>query len=144
MLLEAPSQPNADDILVAAIAGSYDYILIDCPPALGLLTINALTAAEAVLIPLQCEYYALEGLTQLLATLNLVRDHLNPGLTVKGVILTMYDARTRLAEQVETEVRLLVDRRAWDREQCSPDQGHDDQAQQDEMGAALGHGAALG
>ena len=62
----------------------YDYILIDCPPALGLLTVNALTAADAVLIPLQCEYYALEGLTQLLATLNLVRDHLNPDLAVKG------------------------------------------------------------
>ena len=74
----------------------YDVIFIDCPPSLGLLTVNALTAADAVLIPLQCEYYALEGLTQLLATIDLVRDHLNPGLALDGVVLTMFDARTNL------------------------------------------------
>ena len=91
--------------LLDAIDDRYDYILVDCPPALGLLTVNALTAADAVLIPLQCEYYALEGLTQLLATLNLVRDNLNPGLAVKGVVLTMYDGRTNLSADVAAEAR---------------------------------------
>jgi chromosome partitioning protein len=83
----------------------YDYIIIDCPPSLGLLTVNALTAAEAVLIPIQCEYYALEGVSQLTATVNLVRDHLNPDLEIKGVVLTMYDARTNLSSEVAAEVR---------------------------------------
>jgi len=91
--------------LVGPIADRYDYVLIDCPPSLGLLTVNALTAADAVLIPLQCEYYALEGLTQLIATVNLVRDHLNPTLAVKGVVLTMFDSRTNLSEQVGVEAR---------------------------------------
>jgi chromosome partitioning protein len=90
---------------LAEISDRYDYLLIDCPPALGLLTINALTAAESVLIPLQCEYYALEGLTQLLATLNLVRDHLNPDLAIAGVVLTMYDGRTNLSADVAAEAR---------------------------------------
>ena len=83
----------------------YDVIFIDCPPSLGLLTVNALTAADAVLIPLQCEYYALEGLTQLLATIDLVRDHLNPQLALDGVVLTMYDARTNLSADVAAEAR---------------------------------------
>ena len=91
--------------LLSEIADAYDYILVDCPPSLGLLTVNALTAAESVLVPLQCEYYALEGLTQLLATLDLVRDHLNPVLTIKGIVLTMYDARTNLSADVAAEVR---------------------------------------
>jgi ATPases involved in chromosome partitioning len=90
---------------LSEIAARYDYLLIDCPPALGLLTVNALTAADSVLIPLQCEYYALEGLTQLLATLDLVRDHLNPGLAVSGIVLTMYDARTNLSADVAAEAR---------------------------------------
>ena len=91
--------------LVRDIAGRYDHIFIDCPPSLGLLTVNALTAADGVLIPLQCEYYALEGLTQLLATLDLVRDHLNPPLALDGVLLTMYDSRTNLSADVAAEVR---------------------------------------
>jgi chromosome partitioning protein len=82
-----------------------DYILIDCPPSLGLLTVNALVAAAEVLIPIQCEYYALEGLEQLLRTVDLVKSHLNPGLSVSTILLTMYDGRTRLASQVADEVR---------------------------------------
>ena len=91
--------------VLAPVLDSYDYILLDCPPSLGLLTVNALTAADSVLIPTQCEYYALEGLSQLTATLNLVRDNLNPALAIKGVVLTMYDARTNLSGQVVSEVR---------------------------------------
>jgi chromosome partitioning protein len=88
-----------------ALADRYDYLLLDCPPSLGLLTVNALTAADAVLIPTQCEYYALEGLSQLIATLNLVRDNLNPSLAIEGVVLTMFDARTNLSTDVAAEVR---------------------------------------
>jgi chromosome partitioning protein len=91
--------------LLAGIADDYDYILLDCPPSLGLLTVNALTAADTVLIPLQCEFYALEGLTQLIATVNLVRDNLNPDLEIKGVVLTMADSRTNLSADVSAEAR---------------------------------------
>ena len=91
--------------VLGGLADAYDHVFIDCPPSLGLLTVNALTAADGVLIPLQCEYYALEGLGQLLATIDLVRDHLNPELAVDGVVLTMYDARTRLSSDVADEVR---------------------------------------
>ncbi len=100
--------------LLAEILDEYDYILIDCPPSLGLLTVNALTASNSVLIPLQCEYYALEGLTQLLATLDLVRDHLNPELVLKGVALTMYDARTKLSADVAAEARRYLGDRVFD------------------------------
>ncbi|HMK74357.1 MAG TPA: AAA family ATPase [Myxococcaceae bacterium] len=92
----------------------YDQILVDCPPSLGLLTVNALTAADAVLIPLQCEYYALEGLSQLIATVNLVRDHLNPDLAIKGVVLTMFDARTNLSAEVQAEARRHLDGAVFD------------------------------
>ena len=84
---------------------AYDYVVIDCPPALGLLTINALTAADRVLIPLQCEYYALEGLSQLMATIDRVRGGLNPKLEVLGIVLTMFDPRNNLAHQVADEVK---------------------------------------
>ncbi len=83
----------------------WDWVFIDCPPSLGLLTVNALTGPDSVLIPIQCEYYALEGLTQLIATINLVRDHLNPELAISGVVLTMYDGRTNLSAEVADEVR---------------------------------------
>lgn len=84
---------------------TYDYIIIDCPPSLGLLTINALTASDAILIPVQCEYYALEGLSQLLSTIRLVQKHLNEDLMIDGVLLTMFDARTNLGIQVIEEVK---------------------------------------
>jgi len=87
------------------IREQFDYILIDCPPSLGLLTINALTTSDRVLVPIQCEFYALEGLSQLTQTVSLVRQSLNPNLKVEGVVLTMFDARTNLSSQVATEVR---------------------------------------
>lgn len=87
------------------VKDDYDIMLIDCPPSLGLLTVNGLAAADDVLVPIQCEYYALEGLGQLLRNVSLVSKNLNPSLTVRGIVLTMFDARTKLAEQVETEVR---------------------------------------
>ena len=87
------------------LRADYDYILIDCPPSLGLLTLNSLTAADSVIMPIQCEFYALEGVSQLMNTIKLVKSHLNTDLTVEGVVMTMYDSRTNLSEQVVTEVR---------------------------------------
>lgn len=89
---------------LAPSLAAYEYAFIDCPPSLGLLTINALTAASHVLVPLQCEFYALEGLTQLLRTVTLVRERLNPGLQIEGIVLTMFDGRTSLALQIRDEV----------------------------------------
>lgn len=90
---------------VAKIRKSYDYVIIDCPPSLNMLTINAMTTADSVLVPIQCEYYALEGLSQLIHTIELVKERLNPGLEMEGVVFTMYDARTNLSLQVVENVK---------------------------------------
>jgi chromosome partitioning protein len=95
------------------VRDQYDYILIDSPPSLGLLTVNALTASDSVLIPLQCEYLALEGLTQLIGAIRLVQDHLNPGLRIEGVLLTMYDSRLNLSQQVAEEARKFFAERLY-------------------------------
>ncbi|MDV2684710.1 AAA family ATPase [Alkalihalophilus lindianensis] len=97
-----------------SVAKDYDYIFIDCPPSLGLLTINALTASDSVLIPVQCEYYALEGLSQLLNTVRLVQKHLNTDLAIEGVLLTMLDARTNLGIQVIDEVKKYFREKVFD------------------------------
>ena len=91
--------------ILSEIDTQYDYVFVDCPPSLGLLTVNALTAAHVVLIPIQCEYYALEGLSQLLTTIRLVQKNLNPGLEIEGVLLTMFDNRLNLSHQVAEDVR---------------------------------------
>ena len=90
---------------LATIMDNYDYMIIDCPPSLGLLTTNALVASDSVIIPVQCEYFALEGLTQLLSTIRLVQKLFNPGLSIEGVLLTMFDVRTKLSVEVQQEVR---------------------------------------
>ncbi|TLM98208.1 MAG: ParA family protein [Actinobacteria bacterium] len=104
-LVSALSRETRLKQIVGQVADDFDYIIVDCPPSLGLLTINALTAAQGLIIPIQCEYYALEGLSKLLDSVRLVKTHLNPNLEVFGVVMTMYDSRTRLAHQVVDEVR---------------------------------------
>lgn len=95
------------------VRADYDYVIIDCPPSLGLLTVNALTAADAVLVPLQCEYYALEGLGQLITTVNLVKERLSPDLNMEGIFFTMYDSRTNLSQQVVENVKANVSQRVF-------------------------------
>ena len=104
-LVTAFSREHRLEKALAEVADDYDLILIDCPPALGLLTVNALVVAEEVLVPIQCEYYALEGLGQLVGNVDLVKANLNPGLEISTIVLVMYDARTKLSEQVAEEVR---------------------------------------
>jgi chromosome partitioning protein len=115
--IELVSMLGREKILREAIqplVQKYDYIFIDCPPSLGLLTINSLTAARSVLIPIQCEYYALEGLSQLLRTFRLVQKNLNPKLRIEGVLLTMFDGRLNLSQQVAEDVRKFFEKKVFD------------------------------
>lgn len=104
-LVSVISRETRMKVSISDIRDKFDFILIDCPPSLGLLTLNALTAADTILVPIQCEYYALEGLSQLMNTVKLVQRHLNPALDVEGVVLTMFDARTNLSIQVVDDVK---------------------------------------
>ena len=99
---------------IAGLSHSYDYILLDCPPALNLLTVNALAAADSLLVPVQCEYYALEGLRALLETIGLIRERLNPTLAIEGLLLTMFDPRNKLCHQVVEEVRQFFPHQLFD------------------------------
>lgn len=106
--LELVNKPNRERVLLnvlSPIAGKYDYILIDCSPSLGLITVNALTAADSVIIPVQAEYFALEGISKLLNTIRIIKSKLNPHLEIEGFLLTMYDARLRLANQIYEELK---------------------------------------
>ncbi|MCX6147655.1 MAG: AAA family ATPase [Candidatus Kapabacteria bacterium] len=114
--IELVSLENRELILKKALEGirdEFEFIIIDCPPSLGLLTLNSLSAADSVLIPVQCEYYALEGLGQLLNTISIVRYHLNPELDVEGVLLTMFDSRVKLSSQIVEEVRKHFDNKVF-------------------------------
>ena len=104
-LIQEREREKKLDRLIKEVEADYDYIFIDCPPSLGLLTINSLTAAHSVLIPLQCEYYAMEGLSQLLKTIQLIKQALNPRLKIEGILLTMFDGRNNLSHQVALELR---------------------------------------
>jgi chromosome partitioning protein len=104
-LIQEKDRERKLDHLIKEVEADYDYILIDCPPSLGLLTINSLTAAHSVLIPLQCEYYAMEGLGQLLKTIRLIQQSFNPKLEIEGILLTMFDSRNNLSHQVAHEVK---------------------------------------
>ena len=99
---------------IAPVRDQFDYVFVDCPPSLGLLTLNALTMADTLLVPIQCEYYALEGLSQLMNTVKLIRRNLNPRLEVEGVVLTMYDGRTNLSQQVVGEVKRFFKNKVYD------------------------------
>jgi chromosome partitioning protein len=115
--VELVERPNRERLMRQAVAGArnrYDFVLIDCPPSLGLITLNMLAAADALLIPLQCEYYALEGLSQLLNTVHLIQRNVNPELAIEGVLLTMYDARLNLARQVAAEAREYFGTKVFD------------------------------
>ena len=104
-LVEMPHREYRLKTAVSSVSHRFDYILIDCPPSLGLLTLNALTAADSFLVPLQCEYYALEGLSQLLNTAGIIKKNLNPQLHIEGIVLTMFDTRNNLSHQVVTEIK---------------------------------------
>lgn len=115
--VELVYKKSREKVLKAAIEkvrGDYDYILIDCPPSLGLITINALAAADSVIIPIQSEYYALEGLSQLMNTIALVRQHLNKALKVEGVVLTMYDGRSLISKQIAAEIKKYFTKKLYE------------------------------
>ncbi len=115
--IELVGRMAREQVLKRALYGvrnAYDYIFIDCPPSLGLLTLNALNAADTLLVPIQCEFYALEGLSQLMNTVKLVRKNLNPALDVEGVVLTMYDSRTNLSVQVVEEVKKFFKNKVYE------------------------------
>ena len=113
-LVSAFSRESRLKSIIEPLLGDFEFIIIDCPPSLGLLTVNALTAAQGLVIPIQCEYYALEGLSKLLDSVRLVKTHLNPDLEVFGVVMTMYDSRTRLAHLVVDEVRDFFGERVFE------------------------------
>ena len=113
-LVDVPDREHRLEAALAPVLGGYDVVLIDCPPSLGLLTVNALTAARSVVVPIQCEFLALEGLGQLIQTIDLVKQRLNPPLDVVGVLMTMFDARTRLSTHVVEEVRRYFPHRIFE------------------------------
>ncbi|MCK5236842.1 MAG: ParA family protein [Deltaproteobacteria bacterium] len=112
-LVDDPGRDTKLKEVISTIKDDFDYVLIDCPPSLSLLTVNALTASDSVLIPLQCEYYALEGISSMLRTIDLIRASLNPELEVEGVLLTMFDARNNLSHQVADEIRSHFGQKAF-------------------------------
>ena len=112
-LVNVPQREQVMKKALAAVQEEYDFILIDCPPSLELLTINALVAAQSVLIPVQCEYYALEGIADLVRSIQMCNRSLNPELTVQGIVMTMYDGRTKLSDQVVTEVRRFFGKKVY-------------------------------
>ena len=115
--IELVNAPGRERVLAECLAGArdrYDLILADCPPSLGLLTVNTLTAADSVLVPIQCEYYALEGLTQLLAAIHLIQQSLNPGLEIEGILLTMFDSRLNLSQEVAQEAKKFFSGRVYE------------------------------
>jgi chromosome partitioning protein len=114
MQTERPQYKLREALDVARAAGGYDYVLIDCPPSLNVLTVNALTGSDAVLVPLQCEFFALEGLKQLLETVSLVKRNLNPELDIQGIVLTMHDKRTSLSDAVANDVRQHLGAKVYD------------------------------
>lgn len=113
-LVSAMSREGRLRVILEPVLADFDFVIIDCPPSLGLLTINALTVANGLIVPVQCEYYALEGLSKLLDSVRLVKTHLNPKLDIFGAVMTMYDSRTRLSQQVVEEVRDFFEERVFD------------------------------
>lgn len=112
-LVQIPQREHVIKRILSEIKGSYDFILIDCPPSLGLITVNALTASDSIIIPIQCEFFALEGLTQLMNTVRLVKFHLNPELDVEGVVMTMKDKRYNLTNQVSNEILKFFNKKVY-------------------------------
>lgn len=112
-MIDLPKREALLKVAISHVRSKYDYILLDCPPSLGLITLNALTASDTVLVPIQCEYYALEGLSQLMSTVRLIRQKYNPLLELEGVLLTMFDGRLNLTQQVVAEVKKYFPRKVF-------------------------------